>query len=76
MNIQLTLSLGDFQILMKGLNDKMNRLREIQKNSNNEDEVADAGNDLIAARMLWDELSAKADASWGKGGWTIESHYL
>ncbi|MBK9990662.1 MAG: hypothetical protein IPP19_08025 [Verrucomicrobia bacterium] len=72
MDITLSLSKNDFLTIMKAIQDRMQCLMVLQNTSTDEDQVADAGNDLIAARMLWDELVKVADARWGQAGWTVD----
>jgi hypothetical protein len=72
MDITLSLSKNDFLTIMKAIQDRMQNLMILQNTSADEDQVADAGNDLIATRMLWDDLSKIANSRWGQTGWTID----
>jgi hypothetical protein len=72
----LTLSKSDFVNVYKACEDRREKLDRIQRESNDEDEIADAGNDLIEMNMLLRELKAKADEAWGATGWTTSDEYL
>jgi hypothetical protein len=74
--ISLMLSKSDFVNLYKACEDRKEKLDRIQRESADEDEVADAGNDLIEINMLLRELKAKADETWGMSGWTTSDEYL
>jgi hypothetical protein len=48
----------------------------LQRTSDNEDVIADAGNDLVEINMLIRELRSKADEVWRDNGWTTSDEYL
>lgn len=74
--ISLMLSKSDFVNLYKACEDRKEKLDRIQRESADEDEVADAGNDLIENNMLLRELKDKADETWGMSVWTTSDEYL
>jgi hypothetical protein len=74
--ISLMLSKRDFVNLYKACEDRKEKLDRIQRESADEDEVADAGNDLIEINMLLREPKDKADETWGMSGWTTSDEYL
>lgn len=74
--ITLNLSKDDFINIFKACEDRRAKLHQLQTTSNDEDVIADAGNDLIEINMIIKELKSKADELWGKTGWTISDEYL
>jgi len=74
--ITLSLSKDDFIKIFKACEDRREKLDGLQRTSNDEDVVADAGNDLVEINMLIRELKAKADETWGNSGWTTSDKYL
>jgi len=74
--ITLTLSKDDFIHLFKACEDRREKLDRLQKASNDEDEIADAGNDLLEINILIRELRSRADEAWGASGWTTSDEYL
>jgi len=74
--ITLNLSKDDFINILKACEDRRAKLHQLQTTSNDEDVIADAGNDLVEINMLIKELKSKADELWGKTGWTTSDEYL
>jgi hypothetical protein len=74
--ISLMLSKSDFINIYKACEDRKEKLDRTQRESNDEDVVADAGNDLIEINMMLRELREKADEIWGESGWTTSEEYL
>ena len=74
--ISLELSKSDFITLYKACEDRRDKLDRIQRESGDEDEIADAGNDLVEINMLLRELKQKADSIWGESGWTASEELL
>lgn len=74
--ITLNLSKDDFINIFKACEDRRAKLHQLQTTSNDEDVIADAGNDLIEINMIIKELKSKADELWGKTGWTTSDEYL
>jgi len=48
----------------------------LQKTSEDEDVIAEAGNDLIEISMIIRKLKEEADELWGESGWTTSDEYL
>lgn len=74
--ITLNLSKDDFINIFKACEDRRAKLHQLQTTSNDEDVIADGGNDLIEINMIIKELKSKADELWGKTGWTTSDEYL
>ena len=74
--ISLTLSKSDFVHVYKACEDRREKLDRVQRESTDEDEVADAGNDLTEINMILRELKDTADRVWGTSGWTTLDEYL
>ena len=74
--ITLTLSKSDFIHIFKACEDRKEKLDHLQKTSDDEDVIADAGNDLVEINMIIKELKSKADEVWGESGWTTSEEYL
>jgi len=74
--ISLKLSKSDFIHLYKACEDRREKLDVLQRTSDDEDVVADAGNDLVEIDMIMRQLKAEADALWGESGWTTSDEYL
>jgi hypothetical protein len=72
----LELSKDDFIHIYKACEDRREKLDRLQRESDNDDVIADAGNDLVEINMVLRELKAKADENWGESGWTISDEYL
>jgi hypothetical protein len=51
-------------------------LNKIESTFDDEDVIADTGNELIEINMILKELKEKADNQWGVNGWTISDEYL
>jgi hypothetical protein len=74
--ITIEISKDDFINIFKACLDRKDRLEQIESTSDDEDEIADAGNDLIEINMIIKELKAKADNQWGVDGWTTSDEYI
>jgi len=74
--ISIELSKADFVQIFKACEDRAARLDALQHQSQDEDVVADAGNDLIEINMIKRSLKAKADETWGASGWTTSEEFL
>lgn len=74
--ITLKLSKDDFINILKACEDRREKLDRLQRTSDNEDVIAEAGNDLVEINMIIRELKSKADETWGQSGWTTSNEYL
>jgi len=74
--ITLNLSKGDFVHILKACEDRREKLDHLQRTSDNEDVIAEAGNDLVEINMIIRDLKSKADEVWGESGWTTSNEYL
>lgn len=74
--IKLSLSKDDFINIYKACEDRKEKLDILQRKSNDEDIVADAGNDLVEINMIIKELTELANETWGESGWTTSEEYL
>jgi hypothetical protein len=74
--ISLNLSKSDFIHIFKACENRREKLDQLQRTSRDEDEVAEAGNDLVEINMIIRELKSKADETWGETGWTTSDDYL
>ena len=74
--ITLNLSKDDFISIFKACEDRREKLDHLQRTSDNEDVIAEAGNDLVEINMIIKELKSKANEVWGQTGWTTSSEYL
>lgn len=74
--ISLRLSKNDFVNIFKACEDRRNKLDRLQKTSEDEDVIAEAGNDLIEISMIIRKLKEEADELWGESGWTTSDEYL
>jgi hypothetical protein len=72
----LKLSKDDFINIYKACEDRRDKLDSLQRTSNDEDVIADAGNDLIEINMIIRMLKEEADSLWGDSGWTTSDEYL
>ena len=72
----LELSKSDFVQLFKACEDRQAKLDALQRQSDDEDVVADAGNDLIEINMVARALKQSADQLWGETGWTTSDDYI
>lgn len=61
----LELAESELKIVLEGLIELEQRMAKICEKSEDEDEVADYGNDLIEARLLLKPLKEKAVAKYG-----------
>lgn len=64
--IKLDFVESELKIILEALIEKENRMSEICTNSDDEDEVADIGNDLIELRLLLNTLRAQAIKQFGE----------
>ncbi len=64
-SFKLDLSESELKIVLEGLAELESKLARICDTSDNEDEVADYGNDLIEVRLLLKPLKEKACAQFG-----------
>jgi hypothetical protein len=74
--ITLNLSKADFVHIFKACEDRREKLDHLQRTSDNEDVIAEAGNDLVEINMIIRDLKSRADEVWGESGWTTSSEYL
>ena len=74
--ISLRLSKNDFVNIFKACEDRRDKLDTLQKTSEDEDVIAEAGNDLIEISMIIRKLKEEADELWGESGWTPSDEYL
>lgn len=74
--ITLNLSKDDFINIYKACEDRRDKLDILQRESSDEDTIADAGNDLVEINMMLRELTKLADDTWGESGWTTSEEYL
>ena len=74
--ITLNFSKDDFINIYKACEDRRAKLDNLQRTSDDEDVIADAGNDLVEINMILKELKSKADEAWGASGWTTSDDYL
>ncbi len=75
-SMEITLSKDDFINIFKACEDRKEKLNKIQHESSDEDEIADAGNDLVEINLVIRSLKEKADNLWGESGWTTSDEYL
>ena len=74
--ITLNLSKDDFIHIFKACEDRREKLDQLQRTSDDENVVAEAGNDLVEINMIIRELKTRADEVWGQSGWTTSNEYL
>jgi hypothetical protein len=74
--IVLGLTKGEFVHLFKACEDRAAKLDALQRESLDEDVVADVDNDLVEIKMIMRSIKAQADATWGESGWTTSDAYL
>lgn len=72
----LTLSKDEFIALYKACEDRQQKLDHTQRTSDDEDAIADAGNDLVEIGMTLRRLKEMADDAWGETGWSTSDEYL
>lgn len=63
---QITLAESEVKIVLEALMEMESRMAKICETSNDEDEIADVGNDLIEVRLLLNPLKEKAVAQYGE----------
>lgn len=63
--MEATLSDWETRYVLESLSKEMKRLKKINAESEDEDEVADAGNDFIELSGLYDRLSTEAKSIFG-----------
>jgi hypothetical protein len=61
----LELVSSELKIILEALTEMENRMNNICINSNDEDEIADIGNDLVELRLLLKPLKEKAISQYG-----------
>jgi len=66
-NFQLNLEESEVKILLESLIEKEQHMAKVCDTSDNEDEIADVGNDLIELRLLLKSLKEKALEKYGEG---------
>lgn len=64
---QLNLVESELKIVLEALIEMESRMAHICETSDDEDEIADIGNDLIEVRLLLKPLLAKAVTQYGEG---------
>lgn len=74
--ISLELSKDDFIQIYKACEDRAAKLDALQRQSQDEDVVADAENDLIEINTVKRSLKEKVDETWGASGWTTSEEFL
>lgn len=70
--ITLNLSKDDFIIIFRACEDRRAKLHQLQTTSNDEDVIADAGNDLIEITMIIKNLNQKGTSSGVKRGGRLQ----
>jgi len=65
--LELTLSESEAKIVLEALMKREEEMAEICRSSEDEDMVADTGNDLIELRLLLKPLQERAVAVFGSG---------
>lgn len=65
-NFVLDLSQSELKIILESLIEKEARMSAICESSDDEDEIADIGNDLIELRLLLKPLKERAINKYGK----------
>lgn len=66
-SIQLEFVESELKIVLEALSELEAKMASICENSEDEDEIADIGNDLIEVRLLLKPLKEKAMAKYGAG---------
>lgn len=64
-NFSLDLSQSELKIILEALVEKEARMSTICESSDDEDEIADVGNDLIELRLLLNPLKERAITKYG-----------
>ena len=62
----MALVVSELKIVLESLTEMENRMATICATSDDEDEIADTGNDLIELRLLLKSLKEKAIKQYGK----------
>ena len=65
-NVELNLTESELKIILEGLISLEEKMAKICATSDDEDEIANYGNDLIEVRLLLDPLKEKAIKKYGK----------
>ena len=65
-NMKLDLCESEVKILLEALTELEQKMSNICETSDDEDEVADYGNDLIELRLLLDPIKGKAAEMYGE----------
>ncbi|MET1257646.1 hypothetical protein [Aliikangiella maris] len=65
-NFTLDLAQSELKIILEGLIELEQKMARICETSDDEDEIADYGNDLIEVRLLIKPLKEKAVAQYGE----------
>jgi hypothetical protein len=65
-SFQLSLVESELKIILEALTELESKMAKICDSSNDEDEVADIGNDLIELRLLLKPLREKAISQYGE----------
>lgn len=65
--IQLEFVESELKIVLEALTELESKMAQICETSEDEDEIADIGNDLIEVRLLLKPLKEKAITKYGKG---------
>ncbi len=63
--LDLSLVESEAKIILESLIERESKMAEICDTSNDEDEIADIGNDLIELRLLLKEVKEKAVSQFG-----------
>lgn len=63
---EILLSESELKIILEAMTSMEEKMSEICKTSNSDDEIADIGNDLIELRLLLKPLREKAIEQFGK----------
>ena len=66
-NLDLSLTQSEVKIILEALIEKEASLSAVCEGSDDEDEIADTGNDLIELRLLLNPLKERAIDKYGSG---------
>lgn len=64
---QLELVESELKIILEALAELESKMANICDNSDDEDEIADVGNDLIEVRLIFKSIKEKAIKKYGEG---------
>ena len=64
--LKVTLNDWETRYVLESLSKEMDRLKSINRESDDEDEVADAGNDYLEISSLFENLSSNAVSLFGE----------